>query len=82
VTTVPSLRERRWSAAGFIVVISVLTVVMGTFFATSYMLLLGDPVPHRIAPGFVDQQPAHVRTAWTLSAHYRSERHRGRAQTP
>lgn len=46
-------REHRWSAMERAAVISLLAIVMGTLFVTSYTLALGDPVPHHIAAGLV-----------------------------
>jgi hypothetical protein len=43
-----SLRGHRWSATERAVVIAVVAIIMGSLFITSYSLLLGDPVPHRI----------------------------------
>ncbi|HET9256679.1 MAG TPA: hypothetical protein VFO16_15975 [Pseudonocardiaceae bacterium] len=48
-----NLREHRWSAIEQAAVISLLTIVMGTLFVTSYTLALGDPVPHHIDAGLV-----------------------------
>lgn len=56
------LGEHRWSATERAAVISVLAVVMGSLFITSYSLALGDPVPHRIDAGLVGDPTAHKRT--------------------
>jgi hypothetical protein len=56
------LREHRWSATERAVVISLLAIVMGSLFVTSYSLALGDPVPHRIDAALVGDPAGHVGT--------------------
>jgi len=41
-----ALRERLWSIGERVALISVLTIVMGSLFVTTYSLALGDRVPH------------------------------------
>jgi hypothetical protein len=56
------LREHRWSATERAVIITVLAIVMGSLFVTSYSLALGDPVPHRIDAALVGDPTGHART--------------------
>jgi hypothetical protein len=56
------LRNRQWSAPERALVISVMAVLMGALFVTSYSLALGDPVPHGIDVALVGRPVAHQRT--------------------
>ena len=55
------LRERSWSVGERVALISVLTIVMGSLFLTTYSLALGDPVPHRIDAAIVGDPASHAR---------------------
>jgi hypothetical protein len=44
------------------VLISVLAIVMGSLFVTTYSLALGDPAPHRIDAALVGDRAAHAQT--------------------
>jgi hypothetical protein len=57
-----ALREHRWSATERVALISVLAIVMGSLFVTTYSLALGDPVPHRIDAAVVGDPTLHVHT--------------------
>src|SRR4051794_11099809 len=57
-----SLRGRQWTAVERTVLISVLAIVMGSLFVTTYSLALGDPVPHRIDAALLGDRAAHART--------------------
>jgi hypothetical protein len=57
-----SLREHRWSASARAIVIAVVAIVMGSLFVTTYSLVLGDPVPHRIDAALVGDPTGHTRT--------------------
>jgi hypothetical protein len=57
-----SLREHRWSPTERAVAISLLAIVMGSLFVTSYSLALADPVPHRIDAALVGEPATHART--------------------
>ncbi|HVQ97774.1 MAG TPA: hypothetical protein VMS16_03010, partial [Mycobacterium sp.] len=56
-----NLRKHDWSVTERAVVISVLAIVMGSLFVTSYSLALGDPVPHRIDAALVGDLTGHAR---------------------
>jgi hypothetical protein len=56
-----ALRERSWSVGERVALISVLTIVMGSLFVTTYSLALGDPVPHRIDAAIVGDPASHTR---------------------
>src|SRR4051794_11503851 len=57
-----SLRGRQWTAVERTVLISVLAIVMGSLFVTTYSMALGDPVPHRIDAAVLGDRAAHART--------------------
>jgi hypothetical protein len=56
------LRRHKWSPQLRIVLISVVAVVMGSLFVTTYSLALGDPVPHHIKVALVGDPAASPRT--------------------
>jgi hypothetical protein len=56
------LRDRTWSPVERAVVITALTIVMGSLFLTTYTLALGDPVPHHIDAALLGDPAQHPRT--------------------
>jgi hypothetical protein len=56
------LREHRWSTRERVALISVLAIVMGSLFVTTYSLALGDPVPHRIEAAVVGDPAVNAHT--------------------
>jgi hypothetical protein len=56
------LRRREWSPQQRAVLISVVAVVMGSLFVTTYSLALGDPVPHHIKAALVGDPVGSPRT--------------------
>lgn len=56
------LRRREWSPQQRAVLISVVAVVMGSLFVTTYSLALGDPVPHRIKAALIGDPAGSPRT--------------------
>jgi hypothetical protein len=57
-----NLRELRWTPTKRAVLVSILAIVMGSLFITSYALALGDPVPHRIDAAIVGDPTGQART--------------------
>ena len=57
-----SLRAHRWTSVERAVLISVIAIVMGALFVTSYSLALGDPVPHRIDAALIGHPSGHAST--------------------
>jgi hypothetical protein len=53
-------REAGWPVAARAVFIGAVTIVLGTLFVTSYMLSLGDPVPHQIHTAVVGSPTPHA----------------------
>lgn len=56
------LRRHEWSPQQRAVLISVVAVVMGSLFVTTYSLSLGDPVPHHIKAALIGDPAAGPRT--------------------
>jgi hypothetical protein len=68
----PRLRRHKWSQSQRAVLISVVAVVMGSLFVTTYSLALGDPVPHHIKAALVgdpDARPRAIAEWAILTAH-------------
>src|SRR5271167_2272572 len=56
------LRRHNWSPQQRVVLISVVAVVMGSLFVTTYSLALADPVPHHIKAALIGDPAASPRT--------------------
>ena len=56
------LRGRKWTPQQRAVLITVVAVVMGALFVTTYSLALGDPVPHDIKAALVGDPASSPRT--------------------
>ena len=56
------LRRREWTPQQRAVLISVVAVVMGSLFVTTYSLALGDPVPHHIKAALIGDPAGSPRT--------------------
>jgi hypothetical protein len=56
------LRRHKWTPLQRTVLISVVAVVMGSLFVTTYSLALGDPVPHHIKAALIGDPAANPRT--------------------
>jgi hypothetical protein len=56
------LRRHAWSPQQRVVLISVVAVVMGSLFVTTYSLALADPVPHHIKAALIGDPAASPRT--------------------
>jgi hypothetical protein len=56
------LRRHNWSPQQRIVLISVVAVVMGSLFVTTYSLALADPVPHHIKAALIGDPDASRQT--------------------
>jgi hypothetical protein len=56
------LRAHRWTPTQRMIVISLLAIVMGSLFVTTYSLALGDPVPHRIHAALIGDPTGHTGT--------------------
>jgi hypothetical protein len=57
-----TLRRHEWSPQQRIVLISVVAVVMGSLYVTTYSLALADPVPHHIKAALIGDPAASPRT--------------------
>jgi hypothetical protein len=66
-TALVALREHHWSTNERVALISVLAIVMGSLFVTTYSLALGDPVPHRIDAAVVGDPSLHERTVGAVA---------------
>lgn len=56
------LRRHKWSPQQRTVLISVVAVVLGSLFVTTYSLALGDPVPHHIKAALIGDPGASPQT--------------------
>jgi hypothetical protein len=56
----PAALRRPWTAVERAAFVSVLAIVMGSLFLTTYMLALGDPVPRRIDAAVVGKPASHA----------------------
>ena len=57
-----TLRGHEWSPQQRAILISVVAVVMGSLFVTTYSLALADPVPHRIKAALIGDRAGSPRT--------------------
>lgn len=62
------LREREWSPIDRVVLISVIAMLMGCLFITTYSLALADPTPHRIDAAVIGDPAGHARTVGAVQA--------------
>jgi hypothetical protein len=58
----PTAARRQWTPVERAALVSVLAIVLGSLFVTTYTLALGDPVPRRIDAAVIGNPAAHVQT--------------------